>query len=250
MADYAVVPSEFTREWYWRTVGVHCHVLPYVVEPRAVVAPQRRPKYLTFVNPQTTKGVTVFARIAAELGRRRTGIPLLVMESRGRAADALAATGVDLSRANIRVLPNTDDPRELYALTRVLLMPSLWNESFGLVAAEALANGVPVIASDRGALPEIVGDAAIVLPIASHFTPDQKMAPTAADVEPWLAAILQLWDDPKLMTELSLRGQERARRWEPAAVVPQLREFFRSVRHQPGPPFVPPGTNVLIDQLG
>ncbi len=47
---------------------------------------------------------------------------------------------------------------EAYASARVLVVPSLWYEPFGLVAVEAMARGVPVIVSDRGGLPEIVGN--------------------------------------------------------------------------------------------
>lgn len=47
---------------------------------------------------------------------------------------------------------------------RVVLMPSLWEESFGRVAAEAMANGIPVLSSDRGALPETVGAGRFVEP--------------------------------------------------------------------------------------
>ena len=50
-------------------------------------------------------------------------------------------------------MPFTPDPRDFYpavfARTRLLLMPSLWLESFGLVAAEAMLNGIPVLASTR-----------------------------------------------------------------------------------------------------
>ncbi len=51
-------------------------------------------------------------------------------------------------------MANTLDPRHFYRVTRVLLVPTLVSEMFGRVAAEALANGIPVLASDRGALPE------------------------------------------------------------------------------------------------
>jgi fructose-1,6-bisphosphatase/inositol monophosphatase family enzyme len=37
-----------------------------------------------------------------------------------------------------------------------MLVPSLWNESFGLVAAEAMIKGIPVLVSDRAALPEVI----------------------------------------------------------------------------------------------
>ena len=59
------------------------------------------------------------------------------------------------------MMPFTPDPRAfyptVYSMTRLLLMPSLWNESFGLVAAEAMLNGIPVLASNRRALTETVG---------------------------------------------------------------------------------------------
>ena len=46
-------------------------------------------------------------------------------------------------------------------VTKIMLVPSLFLESFGRVAAEAMINGIPVIASNRGALPEVLSDAAI-----------------------------------------------------------------------------------------
>ncbi|MFI7484329.1 glycosyltransferase family 4 protein [Kocuria sp. M1R5S2] len=48
-------------------------------------------------------------------------------------------------------------PDEFFGKTDVLVVPSTWQEPFGLVTAEAMAAGVPVIVSDAGALPEVVG---------------------------------------------------------------------------------------------
>ena len=78
---------------------------------------------------------------------------------------------MDLSGlTNLHRMANTPDPRDFYRVSRVVLVPSLWRESLGRVAVEAMANGIPVLASDRGALPETLGDAGFVLTIPERYT--------------------------------------------------------------------------------
>ena len=193
---------------------------------------------MTFVNPQATKGAYVFARIAGEIARRRPDISMLVVESRDR-AKVLEKTGVDLSGAkNLFGMPNTPDPRRFYAVSRLVLMPSLWNESFGLVAAEAMANGVPVVASDRGALPETVGEGGLLLKIPDRYTPETTDVPTAEEVEPWVQAIERLWDDEAFYGQQSEKARRQAERWQPERLRPVYAEFFGNVGLQPGAPVV------------
>ena len=147
------------------------------------------------------------ARIAQELGRRRPDIPLLVVEGRGT-ADGLTGLPVDLSGlTNLHRMANTPDPRDFYRVSRVVLMPSLWRESLGRVPIEAMANGIPVLASDRGALPETLGDAGFVFTIPDRCTPASNVVPTAHEVAPWVAVIERLWDDAEFEAE------HRRRRW-------------------------------------
>ena len=65
--DEVLVPSEFSRAFYRERVGVECRVMPCVIDPALVSVASRKPQYLTFVNPQSTKGLYVVARIAEEL---------------------------------------------------------------------------------------------------------------------------------------------------------------------------------------
>jgi glycosyltransferase involved in cell wall biosynthesis len=239
LVDYVTVPSDFCREHYWNTLGLACRCLPNVVDWQRVEVSDRQPKYVTFVNPHIVKGVFVFVRIAEVLARRRPDIPLLIVEGRGK-TDWLPQTGIDVSGLrNLHRLEITPDPRDFYRISKLLLMPSLWNESFGLVAAEAMLNGIPVVASDRGALPETLGKAGLLLNIPERYTPQTKIVPSAEEVEPWIEMIIRLWDDDKLCEQASQAARRESHRWHPDRIAAIYREFFGSICHQPGPPIVP-----------
>jgi glycosyltransferase involved in cell wall biosynthesis len=78
----------------------------------------------------------------------------------------------------------------------VVLAPSRWEEPCPYSVLEALAAGVPVLASDRGGLPELVGEEALV---------------PAADGAAWGARLSELWQSPRLRAERGSQALERAR---------------------------------------
>jgi glycosyltransferase involved in cell wall biosynthesis len=122
-------------------------------------------------------------------------------------------------------MANTPDPRDFYRVSRVVLVPSVWRETFGRVAAEALANGLPVLASDRGALPETLGDAGFVFALPASCTPSGGV-PTARQVEPWIATIERLWDDADFEAEHRRRARLEAVRWSEECTFRRYSEFF------------------------
>ena len=92
-------------------------------------------------------------------------------------ANCLRRLGIDPGGLkNVAVMPNMPDPRKFYAATRLILMPSL-TENAGFVAMEAMTNGIPVLASNRGGLPETIGDAAPLIDIPARYTPETRDCP-------------------------------------------------------------------------
>jgi len=104
-----------------------------------------------------------------------------------------------------------EDRERLFAGARALVLPSL-DEGFGLPVLEAMSAGVPVIASNRGSLPEIVGDGGTVL--------------EPNDREAWVAAIERLIDDDRWAAQQGCAGLERAKAFTWPATVARLREAY------------------------
>ena len=117
-----------------------------------------------------------------------------------RAIHALGLTG----RVRLLMAVEDDDLITLYSLATVFAFPSLY-EGFGLPPLEAMACGAPVVASNAASLPEVCGQAALLLP------------PT--DVAAWTQALRRVLTDAGLRRDLQARGPAQAARfaWSKAA---------------------------------
>jgi D-inositol-3-phosphate glycosyltransferase len=98
-----------------------------------------------------------------------------------------------------------------YRAADVVAVPS-YNESFGLVAVEALASGTPVVAAAVGGLPVAVGDAGIL--VDSH------------DPDRWADELGRLVGDPGLRAELSARAVVHAKGFSWEHTVDQLQQVY------------------------
>lgn len=228
-ADALWVPSEFARRAYRDRLGVEAAAVPWPYDRARALAGGGPGRHVTFVNPQPAKGAAWFARIALEVGRRRQDIPFLVVEGRGAAA-GLAAVPLDLSGlTNLRRMPPTPRPADFYAESRVVLVPSLVEETLGRVAAEALANGLPVLATRRGALPDTLGDAGLLFDLPEVYTTRLLDPPSAEEVTGWVAAIERLYDDEAYFEAHRQKALDRAKAWDPDLLRPAVEAFFRRV---------------------
>src|SRR5205807_7616018 len=116
-------------------------------------------------------------------------------------------------------IPHDAVPRYLHPMD-VLCAPSQtlshWREQFGRMLIEAFACGVPVIGSDSGEIPYVIGDAGVIV--------------AERDVAAWTRAIQGLLADPSLQDDLSTRGRRRAVSiYDWSVVARQHSAFFRQL---------------------
>jgi glycosyltransferase involved in cell wall biosynthesis len=154
-----------------------------------------------------------FARLPGRSAR-------LVIRGSGRAGhvrtlrERVAALGVG-SRIDWRPYATAEELPGLYRGARMLVLPSL-AEGFGLPALEALACGVPVVTSNTSSLPEVVGDAALL--VDPH------------DVEALAGAMGRVFADDRLAAALRTRGLARAAEFSWERTGRTMQAVLRGVR--------------------
>ncbi len=203
-ADYALMGTESAAQ-VWRAKG---YTGPQAVVPQFGVdpdlfkpAPRREdhPFTIGYVGRLVEeKGVHLLLEAAARLD----GDWRLRVIGSGPERGALGALSERLGIARqitwIDWAASTDMPTHYHRLD-VLAIPSLtrpnWKEQFGRVITEAMASGIPVVGSDSGAIPDILGDAGLVVP--------------EGDISALAGALTRLQRDAALRCDLAARGRTR-----------------------------------------
>jgi glycosyltransferase involved in cell wall biosynthesis/2-polyprenyl-3-methyl-5-hydroxy-6-metoxy-1,4-benzoquinol methylase len=170
------------------------------------------------------KGVYDFvhsARLA--LGSTGSAPVRYLMVGKGVERDAVMARARDVEMTDSFLFVEShpyDAMRDLYNAADVFVLPSIstrmWKEQFGMVLAEAMACGTPVISTTSGSIPEVVGDAGLLVP-----------ANDPGDLGRAIAAVCR---DESLRRNLRDRGRKRAvALYDSRKVAQQLSRVFTSV---------------------
>ena len=201
--DPVIVVSDSTKRDVHRDFGVPLERMQRIhhginhVEFRPLPEISRKPNRLmaTASADVPLKGLIYLIRAYAELLQDHPDLELLVV---GRLREGPTMDELDRLGIRDRVMFKADldyqEIREHYAEATIAVSPSVY-EGFGFPAGEALACGVPLVATTGGSLPEVVGDAGVIVP---HSDP-------AALAQ----AIDALLKDPARREKLSDRGRQR-----------------------------------------
>ena len=206
-ADRIIVVSRFVAGEVQRLLGVPAErisVCPNgAPEWKGPAAAAEAGGYLLFVGTiEPRKNVGGLLDAYARLIARRAEAPRLVIAGRAEHGSADVLARIDqpplAGRVEYRGYVPACDREALFKGAQAFVLPA-FDEGFGIPAVEAMSAGVPVVVSNRGALPEVVGDAGIFV------EPD--------DTESLAAALERMIGDPHLRASCARRGLDRARQF-------------------------------------
>lgn len=203
--DIILTDSHASANLYYQRDRIRMIPTGEFFAPERYLATKRKPKYITFVNPSFEKGLGIFAKIAASFHNSHPKLRFLVVNSRGNFAENIQYLHTKGNKDehpfkpqdfdNVDMTPATNNMKPIYAVTKVLIAPSLWWESWGRVATEAVLNDIPVLTSTSGGLPEASGGAGIHLAAPEHCILDNLSIPDDEEIAPWCEALERLLDE-------------------------------------------------------
>jgi glycosyltransferase involved in cell wall biosynthesis len=220
-AQRVIVPSRYTAGEVTQHLEVDNDAIvvapPGIPEWRQPVAGFARDGYVLFMGTlEPRKNVDGLLEAYGRLLARRAGVPKLVLAGR---VEPDAQRWLDAMRrpplaGHVEHVGYVDDHerQRVYAGARVLVLPS-YEEGFGMPALEAMSLGIPVIASERAALSELVADAGLFI--------------VPEDVESIVAALDRVLTDADLAESLGRRGLARSRPFHWRATADAVRGAFR-----------------------
>jgi glycosyltransferase involved in cell wall biosynthesis len=197
------------------------------------------------INPCGYKGLPIFLALADAL----PGTRFLAVPTWGTTAAELAELA---RRPNIELAEAGDDMDAIWARAKVVVVPSLWDETFGYTAVEPMLRGIPVLAAATEGLREAKLGVPYLLPVrrirrycAVGGRPEPLLP--EQDPGPWLAALTALLTDPAHYAELAERSRTAATAFV-AALDPSRLESYLADLRPVSPPTPPPRPRLPTDR--
>ncbi|NQZ10222.1 MAG: amino acid adenylation domain-containing protein [Algicola sp.] len=189
--------------------------------------------YVLCINPCAVKGLSIVLGLA----KQNPTIAFAVVPGWGTTKTDLATIK---SFVNITVLTPQKDLNDLLRQAKLLLVPSLWSEGFGMVTIDAMVRGIPVIASDYGGLKEAKLGTDYLIPInpiegykqtldENHLL--QAIVPEQ-DLNPWQQALQILYFDENEYQQQSSLSRQLALAFVDGLSVKPLSDFLKKLSQQ------------------
>lgn len=188
-----IVLTDFSRDWLINELSVESNRI--TVNPCVIDLPEEQ------VDPAKGSYVAFAGRFVEEKGVelliaavRKAGLPLKLAGNSTSHPAVQAGDPVECV-----LTPSRQALADFYRSARILVVPSIWYETFGIVAAEAMSHGVPVVASRFGALQYTIKDGVSGLLFEKQ------------NIEDLVSKLTKLWHSPELCRSLGAEGRRRVK---------------------------------------
>ncbi|ORX92131.1 UDP-Glycosyltransferase/glycogen phosphorylase [Basidiobolus meristosporus CBS 931.73] len=214
--------SKAVQEYIYRYGSTRIPVKHFPLHPsRFDVA--NAPKYANFdnpearvlaINPGTLKGFSIFYPLAVAMPDTK----FLAVRS-WDVSEYQASQLADLP--NVELLAPMPTLEPVWQRTKILVVPSIWLETFGNVVVEAMLRGIPVVCSNAGGVPEakcgiLRGTIPVVLATNERELDEEEIKRHGPlkipqnDIQPWIDEINLLLNDRELYERISTESREAA----------------------------------------
>ncbi|HLW76853.1 MAG TPA: glycosyltransferase family 1 protein [Bryobacteraceae bacterium] len=222
-SDLIIAVSRFTAAQVQSLLAVPSERIRVIHHGVRIAEPVKtaREKLILFVGAvQKRKNLSGLARaFSGQLSGELSGWKLTIAGALNGYGGEEEVKAIDACtrRTDIEILGyvSAEQLESLYRRASIFAFPSL-DEGFGMPVLEAMAHGVPVITSNRSSLPEVAGDAALLV--------------DPLEVDSIAAALARLASDAALRADLARRGLERARQFSWESAVEKTWQVYNEIR--------------------
>lgn len=227
--DQIFTDTETTRDLYVERLRLAPYAIGKFID-KPSVNPAMQRQFVTFVNPSAEKGVTLFYRIAELAAQTAPQLRFQVVESRATLMAAEQRTGMRFSALNnIHRVGLQRDMGEVFSRTKVLLQPSLWHESGARAAIEAMSLGIPIVATDRGGIPEVLAGAGIMITPPEPLVKTHWLIPPITAAMPWVEVLRTLYEREELYADQSEKSLQGWKSHEPTERIHKILELLEGL---------------------
>ena len=226
--DQIVTPSQALSHLYFERLGLaNTCVVPNRVQRffsakslnKKSILERQRTGFVTMINPDLSKGVSIFLQVANTLQARGKDTTFLAVESRGTQHEVETMINGAHDIRNIWWVQRQTNMRAVLARTAVLMVPSIYYEAAGRVIAEALLAGIPVLATRNGGIPEQLNGGGTLFDIPGEFdNQNGHYIPTLQQVAPWADRIDDLMQNKSVYLAECKRALAAAQKFAADAV--------------------------------